>query len=67
MHSVFANIRDLSDDSDQGSEADENRRHSPTVESIEALPEPDEINDMEIDRSSLNLDIRCFQVNLVTH
>ncbi|KNZ60251.1 uncharacterized protein VP01_1588g2 [Puccinia sorghi] len=48
---TLVKFRDLSDDSDQGSEANENERHPPTVEPLEALPEPDEVNDMEIDHS----------------
>ncbi|KAA1114753.1 hypothetical protein PGT21_021692 [Puccinia graminis f. sp. tritici] len=42
-------IGDLSDESDAGSEANQNERHSPTVEPLADLPEPDEINDMEVD------------------
>lgn len=42
-------IGDLSDDSDQGSNANEEVPHSPAVEPLVALPEPDEVNDMEVD------------------
>ncbi|KNZ53761.1 elongation factor EF-2 [Puccinia sorghi] len=33
----------------QGSKANENESHPPTVEPLEALPESDEVNDMEVD------------------
>ncbi|KAI9601376.1 hypothetical protein H4Q26_001194 [Puccinia striiformis f. sp. tritici PST-130] len=42
-------IGDLSDDSDKGSEANDDDRHSPIAETLAPLPEPDEMNDMEMD------------------
>ncbi|KAI9603549.1 hypothetical protein KEM48_000913, partial [Puccinia striiformis f. sp. tritici PST-130] len=42
-------IGDLSDDSDKGSEANDDDRHSPIAETLAPLPEPDEMNDMEVD------------------
>ena len=62
---TLVNFRDLLDDMDQGSEANEHERHPPTVEPLEASPEPDEINDMEVDRLFLILYLTCFREQLI--